>query len=100
MTATPLCENMFFKRSSSITNIRNALTDEARGIQGLNKIRKLVIMSRRGGGVVGKTIGRALGDQALEREDGLNDHVVASELRLGGQALEEDHTLVQEGKQM
>ena len=83
--------------SSSITDIRNALTDEANGVQGLNKIRKLVIMSRRGGGVVGKTIGRALGDQALEREDGLNDHVVASELRLGGQALEE---LVQEGKQM
>jgi hypothetical protein len=59
--------------SSRLTNIRNALTDdEPNGVEGLNKTRKIVIT--------------------------IND--MASELRLGGQVLEEDHTLVQEGKQM
>ena len=58
------------------------------------------MMVLRRGGVVGRTSGRALGDQALEGEDALNDHVVAGERDLGGRALEENHTLVCEGKQM
>ena len=48
------------------------------------------------GKIVGKTIERADGDQVLGEEDGLDDHVVASERRLGGQALEEKHALVWE----
>ena len=37
---------------------------------------------KHGGKVVGKMIESALGDQALEGEDGLDDRVVASESHL------------------
>ena len=50
--------------------------------------------------VVGKMIESALGDQALEGEDGLDDRVVPSESHLGGQVLEENHAFVWGGKQM